>query len=216
MNSSGLGLHFNILSHESDDDSGGVPVHAIARRILDEADTLEQAVQIAGSATVSASTSLTVIAGSAGATHAASVELSPEGMAVVPAGPDGWLLHDRPLPGRRTERRRHHAGRFHDGGAVLTPERGPARDPRPLNRRKGAGLHGPAGVESAVCMRPDPTKPAHEQWGTLLTISLDTLNCALDYATVDPGAGGAHRLHPLLTISTVPRRLSLIPAKEQP
>ncbi|MFE2988924.1 C45 family autoproteolytic acyltransferase/hydolase [Streptomyces sp. NPDC059262] len=89
VNSAGLGVHFNILSHQADSDAGGVPVHAIARHILDEADTLGQAVELASTARVSASTSLTVV--TAGA--AASLELSPAGIAVVPAGEDGWPLH---------------------------------------------------------------------------------------------------------------------------
>ncbi|WP_239065797.1 C45 family autoproteolytic acyltransferase/hydolase [Microbacterium hibisci] len=60
VNSAGLGLHFNILSHASDSDAGGVPVHAVARRILDEARSIDDARRLAASAAVSASTVLTV------------------------------------------------------------------------------------------------------------------------------------------------------------
>lgn len=186
VNSSGLGVHFNILSHESDNDSGGVPVHAVARRILDEADTLEQAVQIAGSARVSASTSLTVVTGSAGAARAASLELSPDRMAVVSAGVDGWLLHTNhfldadlsvgdTMPADSTT-----AERF----AHLSGVR-PTMSGRSVTGRAEA-FSGPDGADSAVCLRPDPTMPVHEQWGTLLTIGLDTQTCALDYSTADP------------------------------
>ncbi|MFV9997446.1 MAG: C45 family autoproteolytic acyltransferase/hydrolase [Arsenophonus endosymbiont of Dermacentor nuttalli] len=41
VNSAGLGLHFNILHHTNDNDSGRVPVHAVSRRILEEATTIE-------------------------------------------------------------------------------------------------------------------------------------------------------------------------------
>jgi len=187
VNSSGLGVHFNILSHESDDDSGGVPVHAVARRVLDEADTVEDAVRIAGSARVSASTSLTVLAGARGGrARAVSLELSPAGMAIARAGADGWLLHTNhfldeglhtgdTMPADSTT-----AERF----SHLQEIRETMSGRSPADRAKA--FCGPAGAQAAVCMRPDPDKPLHEQWGTLLTIGLDTDACALDYLAGDP------------------------------
>lgn len=50
----GLGLHFNLLQHDADGRQDGVPVHVIARRILDEATSLAHAEQLARSARVSA------------------------------------------------------------------------------------------------------------------------------------------------------------------
>lgn len=50
VNSAGLGLHFNILHHASDNDSAGVPVHAIARRLLEDATTVQEAIELARSA----------------------------------------------------------------------------------------------------------------------------------------------------------------------
>ena len=43
INSAGVGVLFNILSHRSDTGDGGVPVHAVARRILDSAGDVEAA-----------------------------------------------------------------------------------------------------------------------------------------------------------------------------
>ncbi|GAA3141971.1 carcinine hydrolase/isopenicillin-N N-acyltransferase family protein [Nonomuraea salmonea] len=82
-------MHFNILRHESDTADLGVPVHLIARRILDEAASVEEAAGIARSARVSASTVITVVTES----DAGSIEISPAGVAVIPPGPDGVLLH---------------------------------------------------------------------------------------------------------------------------
>ncbi|MFC9388461.1 C45 family autoproteolytic acyltransferase/hydolase [Streptomyces venezuelae] len=163
--------------------AAGVPVHAIARRILDEADTLDQAVEIASTARVSASTSLTVVTADS---RAASLELSPAGLAVVPAGEDGWLLH---------------TNHFLDAGLAaaeagtsdsLTAERlahlkavralMPGLDPG----ERAKALCGAAGADAVVCMRPDEAKPAHQQWGTLLTIGLDVNGCALDYLAGAP------------------------------
>ncbi|MFD2354246.1 C45 family autoproteolytic acyltransferase/hydrolase [Nonomuraea ferruginea] len=61
VNTAGLGVHFNILRHGADGADPGVPVHLIARRILDEAATVEEAADLARSATVSASTVITAV-----------------------------------------------------------------------------------------------------------------------------------------------------------
>ncbi|HYJ70173.1 MAG TPA: C45 family peptidase [Nocardioidaceae bacterium] len=92
LNSAGLAVHFNILYHRSDTADGGVPVHAIARRILDEASTLAEAVDIARSARVGASTALTVLAVEGGRVETASLEVSPEGVGILRPDSDGWLV----------------------------------------------------------------------------------------------------------------------------
>ncbi|MGH3660038.1 MAG: C45 family autoproteolytic acyltransferase/hydrolase, partial [Micromonosporaceae bacterium] len=96
VNSRGLAAHFNILHHRGDHAGGGVPVHVIARRILDEAGTVEDAYRIAASAPVSASTVITVLAVGEEPDDppaAGSIEISPAGTALVTPGPDGWLVH---------------------------------------------------------------------------------------------------------------------------
>jgi isopenicillin-N N-acyltransferase-like protein len=92
LNSAGLAAHFNILYHRSDTAAGGVPVHAIARRILDEASTVAEAADIARSARVGASTAITVLAVDDGGSEAASLEISPDGVGVLRPEPDGWLV----------------------------------------------------------------------------------------------------------------------------
>jgi len=93
-----LGLHFNAVRHRGDTGLGGVPVHLVARRILDEAQTTEQATAIAAEAVVSASAALTVTARgeqSAG-WSACTLELHPGGPSVqLPSAGDGgrWLAH---------------------------------------------------------------------------------------------------------------------------
>ncbi|MDQ4501546.1 C45 family peptidase [Sinomonas sp. ASV322] len=196
VNSAGLGLHFNILSHTTDDDEGGVPVHAVARRVLDEADTVEEAAAIAASARVSASTVLTVVGRGPDGLRAASLELSPAGMAVVPADGSGWILHTNhfldaqlsdgdTIPVESTTKERfEHLERVHAAMAGL-----------PLAERARA-LCGAEGHDAPVCMRPDLAAPLHEQWSTLLTISLDTEACALDVVAGSPdeaARAGFHR-----------------------
>jgi isopenicillin-N N-acyltransferase like protein len=169
VNTAGLGLHFNILRHESDHDGIGVPVHLIARRILEEAATVEEAADIARSATVSASTVLTAVTGSG----AASIEISPAGVSVIPPGPDGVLQHcnhfldedlaagerhatDRPGTYDRLRHLRDHVEELgHED----------------LNARALAMLsHAP---DAPVCAHPDLTQPLNQRWETLATIGLD-------------------------------------------
>ncbi|GAA4706320.1 C45 family autoproteolytic acyltransferase/hydolase [Phytohabitans rumicis] len=167
VNSAGLGAHFNILRHASDSDRIGVPVHLVARRILDDARTVAEAADIARSARLSASTVITVVTEGA----AASLELCPAGVAVVPVA--GLLLHtnhfldpslatgerlgtERPGTYARLEHLRDQA----DGlvAADLT-----ARARAMLSHEVG----GP------VCAHANPAEPFHQRWETLATIALD-------------------------------------------
>ena len=90
-----VGVHFNALLHRADTGRGGVPVHVVARRVLDEADSLDEARRIAEAAEVSASAAVTVTAKNGDGWSAATLELHPGGPSVVPARCDrgGWLAH---------------------------------------------------------------------------------------------------------------------------
>ncbi|MFD4960317.1 C45 family autoproteolytic acyltransferase/hydolase [Microbacterium sp. NPDC058389] len=180
VNSAGVGLHFNILSHVSDSPAGGVPVHAIARRILDEARSIEDARRVAASAAVSASTVLTVFTSDASGSHAVSLELSPAGLGVVEPGPDGWLFHTNhfldpdlfagdTMPADSTTAERY---------AHLDLVRGALAGLDPAAR--ALAVCGGLGADAAVCMTPDPALPRLDQWATLLTIAVDTAGFALD------------------------------------
>lgn len=62
VNSAGLGVLLNILAHASSAAAEpGVPIHLITRRILGEAGTVPEALEIASSARVSAGSVLTVL-----------------------------------------------------------------------------------------------------------------------------------------------------------
>lgn len=175
VNSAGLGLHFNILSHETDSAAGGVPVHAIARRILEEARTVDDAHRLAASADVSASTVFTVFTQDASGSRAASIEVSPAGVGLVEPGADGWLFHTNhfldpalsagdTMPADSTT-----AERF----AHLDAVRGDLAGLDPAARALAAC--GGLGEDAEICMTPDPSLPRIDQWATLLTISVDTM-----------------------------------------
>ncbi|VWB67039.1 peptidase C45 [Burkholderia pseudomultivorans] len=186
VNSAGLGLHFNILHHASDNDSAGVPVHAIARRLLEEATTVQEAIELARSARVSASTVLTVFTRHDANPRAASIELSPAGVGVVVPRADGWLLHTN-----------HFLDRALSGGECM-PDSSTTRERfAHLNevvngmtsadvRERAAAMCGAAGDQAVVCFHPDLSMPDTERWETLLTVGIDTDGCALEYAAGNP------------------------------
>jgi isopenicillin-N N-acyltransferase-like protein len=87
INSAGLGVLFNILSHRSDTGDGGVPVHAVARRILDSAGDVEAGISILRSAPLSASSCFTLL----DCRRVACLEAAPAGVAELP--PARWSVH---------------------------------------------------------------------------------------------------------------------------
>ena len=178
--SSGLALLLNILRHKDDGRAIGTPIHVIARRVLDEAEDLNQALLLIGSATPSASSAMTLVAVEAGETAALSVEVWPGGPTYVLPDTDGLLVHTNHFLDPRAA-----AG---DQESVLGPDSFVRYD---VVRR---GLSVPTsgqpdvlrvlrshlGGAGAVCCHPDPAAPTGERYATLATISVDVLGCALD------------------------------------
>ncbi|WP_435609953.1 C45 family autoproteolytic acyltransferase/hydolase [Pseudomonas knackmussii] len=188
VNSAGLGLHFNILHHASDNGDAGVPVHAIARRVLEEARSVEEAIALARSARVSASTVLTAFTQADGKPRAASIEMSPAHVGVVLPGDDGWLLHTNHfldpdlVRGERTADVSTTYARL-DHLKAMTPEM-----VRTELVERADAFCGAAGDQAVVCFHPDPSQPETERWETLLSVSIDTAGCALEYVAGTPKA----------------------------
>lgn len=181
VNSDGIGVHFNILNHVDDGDGIGVPVHAVARGVLDGAATLEQAVEIALSAEVSASTVLTIVSYSELGPQAICVELSSGGHATVLPAQDKLLLHtnhfldDRLAAGELapdTSGSYRRLGRLRERRSALSSI-------DPLERVAGMLIHEADGAP--VCCHPDPSVAFEHRWQTLLTISLDLEQTRLQF-----------------------------------
>ncbi|TXL86669.1 C45 family peptidase [Streptomyces sp. IB2014 016-6] len=181
VNDAGLGVHFNILSHQDDGESIGVPVHAVARRVLDEAATVSEAADIARSARVSASTVLTVVTYDGRRGDGACIELSPRGTAVVRPDSDGVLLH---------------TNHFLDPGLALGEDAAAAASTHPRYKRMSDRRELIVSTDPAhwlallrvheedgapLCCHPKPGLEFQFQWRTLLTIGIDLHGRRLRY-----------------------------------
>lgn len=192
VNDAGVGVHFNILHHASDRGLGGVPVHAIARRVLDEATTVDQAEAIIRSANASASTVLTVVSRADANHRAACFEISSERVAVVRPDSAGTLLHtnhfiaEEQLAGEATR----DASTTHVRFDHIRAQR--AEMVGHEIQERAARMSGEAGALAPVCFRPDPAQPVHEQWTTLLTIGLSVSDGTLEYYPGSPAALAEH------------------------
>jgi isopenicillin-N N-acyltransferase-like protein len=175
VNSAGVGVHFNILRHAADHDRIGVPVHAVARRILDEAFDVDQALEIASSATVSASTVVTVVAFDGERARVAGLELCPTGVGVVPADDAGVYVHTN-----------HFLDPAFSDGERLGPERPNTYHRLQLLQDRADRLGSPDLMERAramlghsaeglapVCSHVDAGEPLPTRSVTLATVSLD-------------------------------------------
>lgn len=174
VSSAGLGVHFNLLRHASDHERIGVPVHAVARRILDEATDIDEATEIARSARVSASTVVTVVTFDGERGWVRGLELSPAGVGIVEADVDGVYIHtnhflapaladgdiaadERPGTLDRLRYLRAHRARFGDADVTA--------------RARAMASHAADGA--AVCCHPLPGDPFELRSETLATIGLD-------------------------------------------
>jgi isopenicillin-N N-acyltransferase-like protein len=181
VNDRGVGVLFTMLRHDDDGRDVGVPVHVVARRVLDDARDAEHAVALCASARVSASTALTIVS----PTGAVCVELWPGGPGRVDPDEAGQLLHTnhfRAAPAQAGDQavargsethtryeviRRHLAGR----AGALTP----------------ADVDGALGDHDAgVCAHPDPATPARQRYATLATVRVDVVAATLDVRAGPP------------------------------
>jgi isopenicillin-N N-acyltransferase-like protein len=181
VNSAGIGVHFNILNHTADGDGIGVPVHVVARAVLDRATSLEEAIEIIGSAAVTASTVLTVVEFVNGVSRAASVELSPAGVGVVHTPADGFLVHTNHFldPVLAHSEMVPPTSSSYPRLRLLHERHGALAAMDPLQRAVAMTVHESDGAP--VCCHPDPAQTFENRWQTLLTISLDVENSALQF-----------------------------------
>jgi len=171
VSSRGLGLLLNILHHDADGQGMGVPVHVIARRVLDDAGDLAEAAELVASARASASSAMTLVGVEGAECAAVTAEVFPAGPRFVLPGRDGVLLHTNHFLAPEAalgERERLFAPDSYVRLGVLQRavrgDSGRADVLRALGSRFGGG--------GAICCRPRHDAPLGDRWATLATIEL--------------------------------------------
>ncbi|TGN65760.1 peptidase C45 [Nocardioides eburneiflavus] len=178
----GLGVHFNLLRHGSDSGDPGVPVHVLARRVLDEAVDVDSAEAIIGSAPVSSSVALTVIAFDGRRATGACFEVAPTGVSRMDANPDGFLRHTNHFIDTSLSQGRRPSPLEPDSRARLIrlAAKAPELTSEDLRARTAAMLsHTSDGA--AICRHPGRPDDPSQRWRTLVTISLDLERSQLRY-----------------------------------
>jgi isopenicillin-N N-acyltransferase-like protein len=185
VNSQGVGCLFNILHHQSDGAFMGVPVHVVARRLIDEARSVSAGLKLIGTARVSASTAITVVGGLRAGKSAISAELWPVGPHFVLPDSDGLALHTNHFLSARAA----------DGDTE------PANQPdtlvrlevlRRLLRGRGSDLSPSEALDvlrdhtGDLCCHPDPRQPLQYEFQTLATARIDFAAGDLDVSGGPP------------------------------
>ena len=192
----GFGLLFTILHHSADGVAPAVPVHVVARRILDDARNVADAVTIAARVPTGASSSMTFLGHEDGEDIAVSCEKSPSGTGFVLPDSHGLIVRTNhflePLS----------AGR--DVGVAEYPDSLLRRHlvGRRLRRELEAGpvsieglrrsLTSHAGGPWATCCHADPDDEPLDRFETLAAVVIDPVHGTLDVRA----AGSCSHLEP--------------------
>jgi isopenicillin-N N-acyltransferase-like protein len=184
VNRHGVACGLNFLSCSADEGTDGVPIHVLARLVLERAATAADALSLLLGARTSASSAITIASAAGGERELFAVECSPGGGAVVRPDADGWLVHSN------------HFLRPPADGVDLEPDAGPGSALRleHLRRLVGAGVapvdalasHAPR--EEPVCRHHDVDAdgPWADRRATLLALAIDPQVPALQLAAGTP------------------------------
>jgi isopenicillin-N N-acyltransferase-like protein len=168
VSSHGIAIGLNFMA-STRDGTGGMPVHALLRIVLDSATSASEALELLLRAEPSASACITVAAAEPDGMALAAVELAPSGPAVVWPDERGVLVHAN------------HFAAGPPGGADALVQEQPSTLLR--ERHVRALLGDGASVEQAlrshfptphgVCRHDDPAVPWAERRATLLSLVAD-------------------------------------------
>ncbi len=174
LNSAGVGVMLNILGHR-EDRPFGVPVHLVCARILAEASSLSDALDLLLGAPTTTSSAITVLT----ATESATVELSPLGAAIV----------EQELP-TRIHTNHFLASRLREGEnralyepdsqqrlALLSDRIGRSAPSTAGDLLDCLGAHAPDGAD--VCCHPAEGAVFGQRWSTLATVTIEPGHQAL-------------------------------------
>lgn len=184
VNDRGLGVHFNILHHRSDGEQPGVPVHVLARMILERAHSVEDAAKIARAVPLAASSVLTVVTFDGRQAAAAAIEVSPAGVAVLEAPAGRTLAHTNHFLDEFLA-----AAEYSPYETTSVPRYQCLVDSADLasivDDRERALAFG-AIPDAPISVRPRRDQPDHLRWESKLTVALDVADAAIAFAPTAP------------------------------
>ncbi|MDF0514212.1 C45 family autoproteolytic acyltransferase/hydrolase [Agromyces sp. H3Y2-19a] len=168
VNSAGLALHFNILGHRTDG-AGGVPVHVLSATVLEEAASVDEAVELVRDAPRSASSSFTLL----DADTVVTTDITPIGVFVVEPV-DGTVVRTNHFLSREAqaqEKTEIYQPDSDERYGLIAARFADYPEPR-TDEELLAFLYSDPG-QPLLCHRPDLTLPFGERWATLATVRLD-------------------------------------------
>lgn len=176
----GIGLHLNILRHSGDGGRIGVPVHVLARTVLDRARTPGEAVALLGAAETSASSAITLVGDGPRGTTAVTAEVASVGPRFVAPSERGLLLHTNHFLDPHLAAGDEAPHWAPDSYLRLEALRRRLHEGVPRNREglRATLCDHSAGAPS-ICSHADPDAVLGDQWATLATISLEVAGGSL-------------------------------------
>ncbi|MCU4295513.1 isopenicillin acyltransferase [Brevibacterium permense] len=204
LNEAGVGVLLNILKHTGDT-AGGVPIHMILARVLAEAGTLAEALEIIDSAPTSSSSIITVITAEA----AVQVEIAggckrerrarADHTADGETGTSGFLLHTNHFlhpdlldgalelrPDSTSQERYRHLA---EAVVRFEAERAVARDSGAVTVGDLTKLLTTGPGEAPVCCTPAPGAAYGDRSATLVSVRIDPARRQIDLAPGSPADG---------------------------
>jgi isopenicillin-N N-acyltransferase-like protein len=180
VSSRGIGTHLNILRHRGDGGRVGVPVHVLARTVLDRARNPGEAVALIGSAETSASSVITVVGDSALGATAICAEVSSAGPRFVAPSDRGLLAHTNHFldPFLAAEDEAPRWGPDSYLRLEVLRRRLHRRVPRDRDALRET-LCDHSGGPASICCHADPAAGIGDRWTTLATVSLGVADSEL-------------------------------------
>jgi len=196
VSSTGVAVLLNILGHRDDGPPIGVPVHILARAVLDQAGGAVDALSILTNARASASTAFTIVADDEDGGAVCTVEVSPAGPGFVTPDERGLLVHTNHFlaePGRLADTmvrlgpdsvlRLDHARR-----AMARQELGTIDEESILG-----ALRSHRGGSGAICCHPADGAVFGDRWRTLATVTVEPAARRMTLRRNGP-CGGMHAI----------------------
>jgi isopenicillin-N N-acyltransferase-like protein len=184
INSQGLAVSLNILTHASDGGDVRIPVHLLLREVLASCSTVEDAATLLADVELSASSAVTVVDAQGGG---ATFELAPDGPARIEPDDGGWLFHTNVFLDERLAAGERNL-EYYDGSLARL---GAIREARPETLEDARqALCGHGSSPQTVCRHGEPSEPGLPTTGTVISLLMEPAAGRLHVADGTPCSTG--------------------------